>query len=78
MPADLFEPDLSGRSKELTGEPEADEAAEARWILLEDAQAMIVSGEIAGAMTSSGCSMRCCGGQPLADLGLEPQTVRTE
>jgi len=39
---------------EPVGEPEAGEAAEVRWVLLEDAQAMIASGEIAGAMTVIG------------------------
>jgi 8-oxo-dGTP pyrophosphatase MutT (NUDIX family) len=39
---------------ELTGEPEADETAEVRWVPLADAQAMIASGEIAGAMTVIG------------------------
>ena len=39
---------------ELTGEPEADETAEVRWVPLPDAQAMITSGEIAGAMTVIG------------------------
>jgi 8-oxo-dGTP pyrophosphatase MutT (NUDIX family) len=39
---------------ERTGEPGADEAAEVRWVLLPDAQAMIASGEIAGAMTVIG------------------------
>jgi 8-oxo-dGTP pyrophosphatase MutT (NUDIX family) len=39
---------------ELTGEPEADETAEVRWVPLLDAQAMIASGEIAGAMTVIG------------------------
>jgi hypothetical protein len=33
----------------LTGEPEADETAEVRWVTLPGAQAMIASGEIAGA-----------------------------
>jgi 8-oxo-dGTP pyrophosphatase MutT (NUDIX family) len=39
---------------ELTGEPEADEAAEVRWVPLEDARAMIATGEILGAMTVIG------------------------
>jgi 8-oxo-dGDP phosphatase len=39
---------------ELTGEPEADEAAEVGWVPLEDAQAMITSGEILGAITVIG------------------------
>jgi 8-oxo-dGTP pyrophosphatase MutT (NUDIX family) len=41
-------------SAELVGEPEADETAEVRWVPLSDAQAMIASGEIAGAMTVIG------------------------
>lgn len=36
------------------GEPEADEAAEVRWFSLDDALAMISSGEILGAMTVIG------------------------
>jgi 8-oxo-dGTP pyrophosphatase MutT (NUDIX family) len=39
---------------ELTGEPEADEAAEVRWVPLASAQAMIATGEILGAMTVIG------------------------
>ena len=39
---------------ERTGEPEADEAAEVRWIPLEDTLAMIASGEILGAITVIG------------------------
>jgi len=39
---------------ELAGEPETDETAEVRWVPLADAQAMIASGEIAGAMTVIG------------------------
>jgi hypothetical protein len=39
---------------ELTGEPEADETAEVRWVTLPDAQAMIAPVEIAGAMTVIG------------------------
>jgi 8-oxo-dGTP pyrophosphatase MutT (NUDIX family) len=39
---------------ELTGEREADEAAEVRWVPLADALAMISSGEILGAMTVIG------------------------
>jgi 8-oxo-dGTP pyrophosphatase MutT (NUDIX family) len=39
---------------ELAGEPEAGEAAEVRWVPLADAQAMVASGEILGAMTVIG------------------------
>jgi 8-oxo-dGTP pyrophosphatase MutT (NUDIX family) len=39
---------------EQVGEPEADEAAEVRWVPLDDAPAMIASGEIPGAMTIIG------------------------
>jgi len=39
---------------ELAGEPEADEAAEVRWVPLADAQAMVSSGEAPGAMTVIG------------------------
>ena len=49
-PQDLF----VAAGAELTGEPEADETAEVRWVPLPDAQAMIASGEIAGAMTVIG------------------------
>ena len=49
-PQDLF----LAVGAELTGEPEADETAEVRWVPLPDAQAMIASGEIAGAMTVIG------------------------
>ena len=49
-PQDLF----LAVGAELTGEPEADETAEVRWVPLLDAQAMIASGEIAGAMTVIG------------------------
>jgi 8-oxo-dGTP pyrophosphatase MutT (NUDIX family) len=49
-PQDLF----LAAGAELAGEPEADEAAEVRWVPLLDAQAMIASGEIAGAMTVIG------------------------
>ena len=54
---------------ELTGEPEADEASEVRWVTLADAQAMISSGEIAGAMTVIGVQhallRRAAAGGPL-------------
>jgi hypothetical protein len=49
-PQDLF----LAAGAELAGEPEADEATEVRWVPLLDAQAMIASGEIAGAMTVIG------------------------
>jgi 8-oxo-dGTP pyrophosphatase MutT (NUDIX family) len=49
-PQDLY---LAVRAQ-LTGEPEADETAEVRWVPLSDAQAMIASGEIVGAMTVIG------------------------
>jgi 8-oxo-dGTP pyrophosphatase MutT (NUDIX family) len=49
-PQDLY----LARDAELAGEPEADEAAEVRWVPLTEAQAMIASGEIAGAMTVIG------------------------
>jgi len=49
-PQDLF----LAVGAELTGEPEADETAEVRWVPLLDVQAMIASGEIAGAMTVIG------------------------
>lgn len=39
---------------EMVGEPEADEAAEVRWFPLDDAMAMIGTGEIQGAMTVIG------------------------
>jgi hypothetical protein len=49
-PQDLY----LARGAERTGEPEADEAAEVRWIPLEDTPAMIASGEILGAVTVIG------------------------
>ena len=49
-PQDLY----LGTGAELAGEPEADEAAEVRWVPLAEAQAMVFSGEIAGAMTVIG------------------------
>jgi 8-oxo-dGTP pyrophosphatase MutT (NUDIX family) len=49
-PQDLY----LGTGAELTGEPGADEAAEVRWVPLTEAQAMISSCEIAGAMTVIG------------------------
>ena len=49
-PQDLY----LGTGAELTGEPGADETAEVRWVPLADAQAMIASGEILGAMTVIG------------------------
>ena len=49
-PQDLY----LGTGAELTGVPEADEAAEVRWVPLDEAKAMIFSGEIAGAMTVIG------------------------
>jgi len=49
-PQDLY----LARGAERTGKPEADEAAEVRWIALEDTPAMIASGEILGAVTVIG------------------------
>jgi 8-oxo-dGTP pyrophosphatase MutT (NUDIX family) len=49
-PQDLY----FAQGAELAGEPKADEAAEVRWVPLEDAQAMITSGEILGVMTVIG------------------------
>jgi 8-oxo-dGTP pyrophosphatase MutT (NUDIX family) len=49
-PQDLY----LARGAEQTGEPEADEAAEVRWVPLADTPAMIASGEILGAITIIG------------------------
>ena len=49
-PQDLY----LGRGAERVGEPEADEAAEVRWVPLADTPAMIASGEILGAVTVIG------------------------
>jgi 8-oxo-dGTP pyrophosphatase MutT (NUDIX family) len=49
-PQDLY----LAHGAELVGEPEADEAAEVRWVPLAEALAMISSEEIAGAMTVIG------------------------
>jgi 8-oxo-dGTP pyrophosphatase MutT (NUDIX family) len=51
---------------ELVGEPEVDETAEVRWVPVGETPAMIARGEILARSRSSGCSMPCCGGQPLA------------
>jgi 8-oxo-dGTP pyrophosphatase MutT (NUDIX family) len=49
-PQDLY----LARGAERVGEPEADEAAEVRWVPLTDTSAMIASGEILGAITVVG------------------------
>jgi 8-oxo-dGTP pyrophosphatase MutT (NUDIX family) len=49
-PQDLY----LARGAELAGEPEGDEAAEIRWIPLDEASALIASGEILGAVTVIG------------------------
>lgn len=49
-PQDLY----LAHGAEWTGEPAADEAAEVRWVPLEETQAMISSGEILGAITVIG------------------------
>ena len=49
-PQDLY----LARGAEQVGEPEADEAADVRWVPLDDTPAMIASGEILGAVTVIG------------------------
>ena len=49
-PQDLY----LARGAEQVGEPEADEAAEVRWVPLADTPGMIASGEILGAVTVIG------------------------
>lgn len=49
-PQDLY----FAQGAELVGKPEADETAEVRWVSLEEAQAMIIEGEIQGVMTVIG------------------------
>jgi hypothetical protein len=53
---------------ELVGEPEVDETGEVAWVPVDETPAMIARGDILGRSPSSGCSMPCCGGQPLAYL----------
>ena len=49
-PQDLY----LARGAEMVGAPEVDETAEVRWVPLDEAQAMIASGEILGAITVIG------------------------
>lgn len=50
FPQDLY----LARGADLVREPENDESAEVRWVPIDDAAAMIVTGEIAGAATIIG------------------------
>jgi 8-oxo-dGTP pyrophosphatase MutT (NUDIX family) len=66
-PQDLY----LARGAELVGEPEIDETAEVAWVPVDETPTMIARGDILGAITVIGCSMPCCGGQPLAYLRRE-------
>ena len=50
-PQDLY----LAHGAELVGEPEVDETAEVRWMLVGETPAMIARGEILGAITITGC-----------------------
>jgi 8-oxo-dGTP pyrophosphatase MutT (NUDIX family) len=64
-PQDLF----LAQGADRVGEPDSDEAAEVKWVLVEDLQALIASDEILGAITIIGAQhallrrawMRCAG-----------------
>ena len=56
---------------ERVGEPEVDETAEVRWVSVDETPAMIARATSWARSPSSGCSMSCCNGQPLAYLRRE-------
>jgi hypothetical protein len=61
---------------EHVGEPEVDETTEIAWVPVDERTAMIAKGDILGAITI-GCSLSCCGGQPLAYLRGEVPAAST-
>ena len=67
FPQDLF----LARGADRVGEPEAAEAAEVKWVPVDDVPGLIADGEILGAMTIIGRSKFCRGGQAFGYLGSE-------